>query len=990
LGEPSASEAYLASPWVHEHLRPFLSWLLARHQALGGITELRLLRKAKGKGTWSGYFGPEDQDALVQALAPTAEQLRDRIPRGDHPRVGEANVYFSLQPIRPDLAEGRRGTLARSRTASRDRDVLAYSLLVVDVDPEREPRDCSASAEEKARALEVTEQVRAWLHERGVQAIQADSGNGYHLLVPLLPVEDVRCAAKDVKDLLRLLDQRFSTEAAKVDTSTFNPSRILKLYGTKAVKGEDSPARPHRFATVDLGSIPEDVALFDQIAGDLEAYRDARKNERRRKPSTRSPRKKAKRPPGAQPGPSSTWTDWRAQALGSLPLDAVYGELLTGATSGEGWLQCRDPFSSTGDKNPSAGVADGGGQAERGAFHSFRDGRTESVFDFLVRSGRAADFQAACALVAELAGVPMPGGAAPTRSPQEPSKAVAELERRWGETEEQGERLGLLRDAIAALLDLPAAEREPHMKRLRVVSELSARVFRETVSEVRRELRKAKQEAPPPPPEPGRAVVDYVTNRQTVAGLFDDVLAAVAPAQRFFRTERDIVFVRRGVGPVVVTDKNLGGLLSALTEIRFARDGEEGLSFMRYGVMPSELARAFVSDPRVWSQLPQLRLYCRSPLFDARWGFVGSPGYHPGPGIYYDGPRVSPTDEGTPLLHRALADFHWKAEADLVNFVGVLLTALTMPHWGRGHPFLAVNGNKPGVGKTTLARVLGVLVEGAEPNTVSYVPDDTEFEKQIATRVEAGDRIIVVDNAKTSRAIQSAVLERCITDSRLNFRRLGSNSAITRPQNDILFCLTMNLTHLGPDLRRRALPVNLMLDEDVRRTRYALADVVAFVEQHRMEIVAELAGLVNAWIEVGKPGCEKPAMHSTSQAWAATIDAILRLSGFDGFLTNFEESAHAFDPRYELMLDIITEHRGKPAAPAAGWVERLDEQLGERFRDRRGNAKSARAKSTIVGNLFREYLDTRFVVEGKSWHLVRSYPEGEKRKPAYHFEGAEE
>ena len=988
MGEPSASDAYLGSPWVRDHLRPFLSWLLPRHQALGGITELRLLRKGRGKGTWSGYFGPEDEEALVQALLPVADEPRARIPRKDHPRVGEANVYFSLQPIRPDLAEGRRGTLARSRTAARDRDVLAYSLFVVDVDPEREPRDSSASEQEKACALEVAEQVRSWLHERGVEAVQADSGNGYHLLVPMVPVSDVRQAAQDAKNLLRLLNQRFSTDGAKVDTSTFNPSRILKLYGTKAVKGEDSPSRPHRFATVDLGAIPDDVELFDKVAEDLAAFREARKSSRDADPKPRP--KRAQRTAGSQRGPSSSWTTWRAQALASLPLDAVYGELLTGASSGEGWLQCRDPFSASGDKNPSAGVADGNGQAERGAFHSFRDGQTESIFDFLVRSGRAADFEAACALVAELSGEPLPGGAVASSGAQEPGRSVAEFEHRWGEIEEEGAGLCLLRDTIAGLLELPAAEREPHLQQLRAASGLSSRVFQETVSEVRRSLRKAKQGEPPPPPEPGRVVVDYVVNRQTVAGLFDDMLAAVAPAHRFFRTERDIVFVRRGVGPVVVTDKNLGGLLSALLEIRFARDGEEGLAFMRYGVIPSELARAFVSDPRVWSQLPQLRLYCRSPLFDDRWGFVGSPGYHPGPGIYYDGPRVSPTDEGTPLLHRALADFHWKAEADLVNFVGVLLTALTMPHWGRGHPFLAVNGNKPGVGKTTLARVLGVLVEGAEPNTVSYVPDDTEFEKQIATRVEAGDRIIVVDNAKTSRAIQSAVLERCITDSRLNFRRLGSNSSISRPQNDIMFCLTMNLTHLGPDLRRRALPVNLMLDEDVRRTHYALSDVVAFVEQQRMGIVAELAGMVKVWIEMGKPGCEKPAMHSTSQDWAATIDAILRLSGFDGFLTNFEESAHAFDPRYELMLDIITEHHGADAAPAAGWVERLDEQLGERFRDRRGNPKSTRAKATIVGNLFREYLDTRFVVDGQGWRLVRSYPEGEKRKPAYHFEGVEE
>ncbi len=248
---------------------------------------------------------------------------------------------------------------------------------------------------------------------------------------------------------------------------------------------------------------------------------------------------------------------------------------------------------------------------------------------------------------------------------------------------------------------------------------------------------------------------------------------------------------------LVVTARSLGGLLSALVEIRFSKQTEDGVVFLRYGVLPGELARAFVAYPRVWSRLPRLLLYCRSPLFDVQWGFAGQSGYHPESCIFYDGPDVVPTSSGTPLLDCALADFHWRADADRVGVIGVLLTALTMPHWGRGHPFLAINGNRPGVGKTTLARVIGVIVERTEPSCVSYIPGDTEFERQLATRVEAGDRVI--NNAKTRRAIASAVLERCITSSRLNFRRLGSNSSITRPQNDVLFCLTMNLAQLGPD-----------------------------------------------------------------------------------------------------------------------------------------------------------------------------------------------
>lgn len=104
------------------------------------------------------------------------------------------------------------------------------------------------------------------------------------------------------------------------------------------------------------------------------------------------------------------WAEWRRKALAVLPIESIYGTWLTGKPAGPGWLECRDPSSSTGDQNPSASVADGSGDAERGAFHSFISGNTVSVFDFLVEHGSATDFRSARERVAELAGVPMPPG----------------------------------------------------------------------------------------------------------------------------------------------------------------------------------------------------------------------------------------------------------------------------------------------------------------------------------------------------------------------------------------------------------------------------------------------------------------------------------------------------------------------------------------------------------------------------------------------------
>jgi len=113
----------------------------------------------------------------------------------------------------------------------------------------------------------------------------------------------------------------------------------------------------------------------------------------------------------AQEATDEAWREWREKALAALSLEAIYGQWLTGKTCADGWLQCRDPWSPTGDRDPSAGVADGSGQAERGEFHSFISGKSLSVFDFLVERGEVADFRAACARVAQMSDVPLPATA---------------------------------------------------------------------------------------------------------------------------------------------------------------------------------------------------------------------------------------------------------------------------------------------------------------------------------------------------------------------------------------------------------------------------------------------------------------------------------------------------------------------------------------------------------------------------------------------------
>jgi len=110
----------------------------------------------------------------------------------------------------------------------------------------------------------------------------------------------------------------------------------------------------------------------------------------------------------AAPPPSDDWRRWREEAQSKLSLEEIYGDIFTGEYSGEHWLRCQDPDSSSGPESRSGSVADGNGEAARGTFHSFRTEETMSVFDFMVLRGMATDFRDALRKVSEMTGVPLP------------------------------------------------------------------------------------------------------------------------------------------------------------------------------------------------------------------------------------------------------------------------------------------------------------------------------------------------------------------------------------------------------------------------------------------------------------------------------------------------------------------------------------------------------------------------------------------------------
>jgi P4 family phage/plasmid primase-like protien len=165
-------------------------------------------------------------------------------------------VYIVMNGVGPDMPAGRNPRDGGAKAT----DIPRRLWLLIDSDPSR-PADSNATDAEKDAAYAVVMMIRDWLTARGFpEPVVADSGNGYHLLyrIDLLNDDD---ATALVKAVLAALAARFDSAEVKVDRKVFDPPRLVKLYGTLAAKGEDTPERPHRYARVlavpaELKSVP--------------------------------------------------------------------------------------------------------------------------------------------------------------------------------------------------------------------------------------------------------------------------------------------------------------------------------------------------------------------------------------------------------------------------------------------------------------------------------------------------------------------------------------------------------------------------------------------------------------------------------------------------------------------------------------------------------------------------------------------------------------
>jgi hypothetical protein len=203
-----------------------------------------------GSFTIAGWFDADHLDDLAAAALAWTKKAE--------------GVYVTMNPVNPDLMARafNRVVKIKKDLATKDGDIVRRTQLVFDADPER-PAGISATNDEKALALTQINQLVVNLSARGwPQPVLADSGNGYHAKYRI-DLANNDGSLELVRRVLATADQLFGLNRVKIDISLSNASRIIKLPGTMARKGDDIPERPHRWSSVvsapdELLTVPTD------------------------------------------------------------------------------------------------------------------------------------------------------------------------------------------------------------------------------------------------------------------------------------------------------------------------------------------------------------------------------------------------------------------------------------------------------------------------------------------------------------------------------------------------------------------------------------------------------------------------------------------------------------------------------------------------------------------------------------------------------------
>jgi hypothetical protein len=288
------------------------------------------------------------------------------------------------------------------------------------------------------------------------------------------------------------------------------------------------------------------------------------------------------------------------------------------------------------------------------------------------------------------------------------------------------------------------------------------------------------------------------------------------------------------------------------------------------------------------SPLPEITLWTnvRLPIRVGDKIVLSPVGYDPASGVYTspDAPPVNEQmtiEQATDLWRTLLSEFCFPNGDERERAISVTLAAaltafcFNLLHEQAKRPAFAVTANSEGAGKTLLLSIGMVALLGYVP--IGSAPkDEDEMRKVLDAAAHNAVPIVFFDNLKGH--LNSGELEAFITSARRRYRLLGTTNYTEAPNVSTVY-ITANFATYSPDLRRRLLPIELILEQaraEERVIKNNLDDDM--LVQKRSELLAICWTLIRHWYENGEPTGSKKL--PSFENWSEVVPGIIETAGF--------------------------------------------------------------------------------------------------------------
>jgi len=310
--------------------------------------------------------------------------------------------------------------------------------------------------------------------------------------------------------------------------------------------------------------------------------------------------------------------------------------------------------------------------------------------------------------------------------------------------------------------------------------------------------------------------------------------------------------------------------------------------------IPSGELKVLLRSPVLQGSLPAVDRVTAVPTYNTDWRLT-QPGYNDGPEgqrIFYTGADVKP--KMTPDLIRQFVEvMAWKSPADATNAVGLALTVLLRFRWPGQKPFGAITATKSHSGKDTVADFITGPTEKAE---VSWSRSDWPLQNEsVSALANPNVGVLVLGNIRSGTGIiESAFIERIVTSPKSLMQSSKRRGDGYSRDGDFVVLATANNGKFSTDLANRGCPVHLEQHGDINGRESPIGDPRhEFLPAHRNEILAELCGMVELWKRESCP-IDDSVRHPMRE-WSQVIGGILKVNGFEGFLSNWSLQRNAND-----------------------------------------------------------------------------------------------